>query len=74
MPAKPAKAEEPKATVRTVAVVAPPHVQHARAIRISGQTDADKRATLAIRVMGVINELPVRQGDHVNKGDLDHAP
>ena len=51
-------------------MVAPPHVQHARAIRISGQTEADKRATLAIRVMGVIEELPVRQGEHVNKGDL----
>ena len=72
--AKPAPKEEPKATLRTVAVVTPPHVQHARAIRISGQTDADKRAMLAIRVMGIIEELPVRQGDHVNKGDLDHAP
>jgi len=68
--AKPAQTEEPKATVRTVAVVAPPHVQHARAIRISGHTEAEKRASLAIRVMGVIKELPVRQGDHVNKGDL----
>lgn len=64
------KAEEPTAPVRTVAVVKAPHVQHARAIRISGQTEAEKRATLAIRVMGVIQELPVRQGDHVNRGDL----
>src|SRR3954470_18634646 len=54
---KPAPKEEPKATLRTVAVVSPPHVQHARAIRISGHTDADKRATLAIRVMGIIKEL-----------------
>jgi multidrug efflux system membrane fusion protein len=69
-PAKPAEAEQPKPTLRTVAVVIPPHVPHARAIRISGQTDAEKRATLAIRVMGVITELPVKQGDHVNKGDL----
>ena len=68
--AKPAQTEEPKATVRTVAVVSPPHVQHARAIRVSGHTEAEKRATLAIRVMGVIKELPVRQGEHVNKGDL----
>ena len=68
--AKPAQTEEPKALVRTVAVVAPPHVQHARAIRISGQTEAEKRATLATRVMGVIKELPVRQGEHVNRGDL----
>ena len=67
---KPAAAEQPKAPARTVGVVKAPHVQHARAIRISGQTDAEKRATLAIRVMGVIKELPVKQGDHVNTGDL----
>lgn len=66
----PPKAEEPKAPVRTVGVVAPPHIQHARAIRISGQTEAEKRATLAVRVMGIIKELPVKQGDHVNRGDL----
>lgn len=74
-PAKPAdpkkvEAEQPAAAPRTVGVVVPPHVQHARAIRISGHTEADKRATLAIRVMGVIKDLPVKQGDHVNKGDL----
>ncbi len=73
-PAKPAEAGKPEAeqpkAARTVGVVIPPHVQHARAIRISGRTEADKRATLAIRVMGIIDELPVKQGDHVNKGDL----
>jgi multidrug efflux system membrane fusion protein len=67
---KPAETEQPKVTLRTVAVVTPPRVEHARAIRISGHTEAEKRATLAIRVMGVIKELPVREGDHVNKGDL----
>lgn len=67
-PQKPA--EEPKAPARTVGVVAPQHVEHARAIRISGRTEADKRALLAIRVMGVIKELPVKQGDHVDRGDL----
>src|SRR5690348_7490222 len=65
-PAKPAEAEQPKAPLRTVAVVAPPRLQHARAILISGQTEAEKRAILATRVMGLITELPVRQGDHVN--------
>jgi multidrug efflux system membrane fusion protein len=69
-PAKPAQSEQPAAPARTVAVVAAPHIQHARAIRISGQTEAEKRATLATRVMGLIKELPVKQGDHVNKGDL----
>lgn len=67
---QPPKVEEPKQVVRTVGVVLAPHIQHARAIRISGLTEAEKRATLAIRVMGVIKELPVKQGDHVNRGDL----
>ncbi len=53
--------------LRTVAVVAPPRLQHARAIRISGHTEAEKRALLAIRVMGIIKELPVKQGQHVNR-------
>jgi membrane fusion protein, multidrug efflux system len=63
-------AEQPKAPLRTVAVIAPPRLNHARAIRISGRTEAEKRAILAIRVMGVIKELPVKQGQHVNRGDL----
>lgn len=67
---KPAAAEQPKAPVRTVAVITPPRVNHSRAIRISGQTEADKRATLATRAGGIIAELPVRQGDHVKAGDL----
>ncbi len=70
---KPAAAEPPKAAeapARTVKVVVPPREAHARAIRISGLTEADKRAVLATRVGGVIAELPVRQGDHVKTGDL----
>jgi multidrug efflux system membrane fusion protein len=43
---------------------------HARAIRISGMTEADKRAVLATRVGGVIAELPVKQGQRVKVGDL----
>jgi membrane fusion protein, multidrug efflux system len=62
--------QQPAPPARTVAVVTPPRSQYARAIRISGQTEAEKRATLAIRVMGVITELKVKQGDHVNRGDL----
>ena len=60
----------PKAPLRTVAVVTPPRVKHARAIRISGQTEAEKRVTLATRVMGVIESLPVKQGERVKRGDL----
>jgi membrane fusion protein, multidrug efflux system len=68
--AKPAQAEQPKPPVRTVAVIQPPHVMHARAIRMSGQTEADKRAVLAARVAGVIAELPVKEGERVRAGDL----
>ena len=67
---KPAETEQPKATLRTVAVITPPRVEHARAIRISGRTEAEKRVTLATRVMGVIESLPVKQGQRVNRGDL----
>lgn len=63
-------AELPKAPTRTVAVITPPRVQHARAIRMSGQTEADKRAVLATRVGGVIASLPVKQGQHVKAGEL----
>lgn len=51
---KAAEVEKPAPVLRTVAVVTPPRIQHARAIRISGHTEAEKRVTLATRVMGVI--------------------
>jgi multidrug efflux system membrane fusion protein len=66
---KPAEAERPKAA-RTVAVVTPPRRTYARAIRVSGLTEADKRAVLATRVAGIIDQLPVKQGQHVKTGDL----
>jgi multidrug efflux system membrane fusion protein len=66
--AKPEPAEQ-KASLRIVKVVTPPRSEHARAIRISGVTEADKRAVLATRVAGIISELPVKQGDHVKLGD-----
>src|SRR5690606_1762350 len=68
------KAEQAKADdvapARVVKVVKPPRDEHARAIRISGLTEADKRAVLATRVAGIIDKLPVKQGDHVKTGDL----
>ncbi|MGB3537422.1 MAG: efflux RND transporter periplasmic adaptor subunit [Mesorhizobium sp.] len=67
---KVADKEQLKASARTVAVVTPPRSMHARAIRISGLTEADKRAVLATRVGGVIARLPVRQGQRVKAGDL----
>jgi len=65
-----AETGQPKAPLRTVAVITPPRVMHARAIRISGQTAADKRAVLATRVGGVIARLPARQGQRVRSGEL----
>src|SRR5690606_4387381 len=66
-------AEAPQAEqlpVRTVGVVNPPRIEHSRAIRLSGSTDADTRAILATRAAGMVSELPVEQGDKVKRGDL----
>ena len=68
--AKPAVVEAAKPPVRTVAVLTPPRVHHARAIRISGQTEADKRAVLGTRASGVIAALPISEGQAVKAGDL----
>ncbi|MBX3579025.1 MAG: efflux RND transporter periplasmic adaptor subunit [Rhizobiaceae bacterium] len=68
----PATAAEEAAppVLRTVAVVVPPRVQHARAIRISGQTQADQRAVLTTRAAGVIGDLRVQKGSAVKAGDV----
>lgn len=70
--AKPATvaAADPTAALRTVAVVTPPRIQHARAIHVAGLTQPDKRAVVATRAAGVIAELPIRQGDHVTKSQV----
>lgn len=68
-PAQPVP-EEAKPVLRTVAVVTPPRIQHARAIHVAGQTAPDKKAVIATRVAGVIGELPVKQGDRIKAGDL----
>lgn len=65
-----AEPEKANAIVRTVAVVTPPRINHARAIRISGQTQPDKRAVMTTRAGGIVAELPVKKGDHVKAGDL----
>jgi multidrug efflux system membrane fusion protein len=67
---KPSDAAQPAATPRTVAVVVPPRMQHARAIRISGLTEADKRAVVATRTAGIVADLPIKQGDRVKKGQI----
>ena len=65
-----AQAQQPAAPLRTVGVVSPPRILHSRAIRLSGSTDADKRAVLATRAAGIVEELPFDQGDRVRRGDL----
>jgi multidrug efflux system membrane fusion protein len=67
-PAPATAAEAPETVARTVAVVVPPRVQHARAIRLSGLTQADKRAVLATRAAGIIEQLPIKQGQTVKAG------
>ncbi|PSM19223.1 MULTISPECIES: efflux RND transporter periplasmic adaptor subunit [Nitratireductor] len=56
--------------LRTVAVVVPPRTMHARTIRVSGTTEANKRTRLAARVGGIVSELPVEKGSPVDAGDL----
>lgn len=56
--------------IHTVGVIDPPRTEHARAIRIPGRTQANMRSALAARTAGVIAELPVREGQRVEKGDV----
>ncbi len=58
---------QPKPVIRTVAAVEPVFVDHARAIRLSGITEADKRAVLAARAEGIIAALNLTQGGVVQK-------
>ncbi|MFN6951181.1 MAG: efflux RND transporter periplasmic adaptor subunit [Albidovulum sp.] len=51
--------------LRTVAAVTPVFADHAREIRISGATGADKSAVLAARANGVIASLLIAKGDEV---------
>ena len=56
-------------TLRTVAAITPEVKEHARAIRISGVTDADKRSVLAARTSGVILSLPIAEGADIAAGE-----
>lgn len=67
---KPVEPAAPAAVLRTVAVVKVPQVKHARAIHVSGQTAADKKAVLSIRAGGIVAERPAAEGDMVKEGDL----
>jgi len=61
---------ETKPLVRTVAAVEPVFVDHARMIRLSGITAADKRVALAARADGVIASLGLTKGGSVAQGTV----
>jgi len=59
---------EKKPVLRTVAAVDPVFIDHARMIRLSGITAADKRVELAARADGVIASLGLVKGGSVEQG------
>lgn len=65
-----AAAEPARPALRVVAAVTPAFADHAREIRVSGVTGADKRAALAARASGVIATLPIAKGDRVAADDV----
>ncbi|WP_413875843.1 efflux RND transporter periplasmic adaptor subunit [Albidovulum sp.] len=71
-PAAPDTATETAAppALRVVAAMTPVFADHAREIRVSGITGADKRAVLAARSSGVISTLPISKGDRVTADDV----
>ena len=57
-------------SLQSVAVAAIPSIDHARSVRVSGVTQADKRTDMTARAGGIIAELLVEQGDIVEQGDV----
>ncbi len=64
----PAEAAPARPLLPTVAAVAPKFAEHARAIRLSGETQADKTVTLAARANGVVLRLEVAEGQRIAAG------
>lgn len=56
--------------LQTVGVAVIPSIEHARSVRVSGVTSADKEINVTARTQGIIAELTVRQGDVVRAGDV----
>lgn len=54
--------------LRTVAVIMPAVIDHARIIHLSGTTTAEKRVVLAARSDGVINALYLEKGTSIAEG------
>lgn len=67
-PTPEAPATETAPLVRTVSAVQPSFIDHARRIRLSGITEADKRVELAARADGVIASLAMTKGGVVDAG------
>lgn len=63
-------AAEKAPLVRTVSAVEAVFIDHARAIRMSGITEADKRTDLAARAEGVIASLALTKGGKVDAGSV----
>ncbi|MEM8539430.1 MAG: efflux RND transporter periplasmic adaptor subunit [Pseudomonadota bacterium] len=63
------EANNPRA-LQTVGVAKIPSMDHARSVRISGITEADKKIEIPARTSGIISELLIKQGDVVEAGDL----
>lgn len=67
---EPAATEEKAPVLRTVAAIQPEVIDHSRVIRISGATEADKRATLAARTSGIVAALTIGQGKPVEENAI----
>ncbi|WP_421855873.1 efflux RND transporter periplasmic adaptor subunit [Oricola sp.] len=67
-----AEGQTPEAAPKfqTVGTAVIPQVSHARSVRISGVTQADKRTVLTARTGGIIGELNIAQGAIVKEGDV----
>jgi len=53
-----------------VAVVNTRVVSHSRRLLLSGRTEADRKVVTFARTNGMLQELRVRRGSHVKKGDI----
>lgn len=65
-----AEQQAPAPPLFKVAVIDAAVERHARAIVLSGRTEADNRASAVARAAGSIVELKVRRGDRVQEGDI----
>jgi multidrug efflux system membrane fusion protein len=75
----PHESAQSKASVRSdtaarkpfrVAVIEANVVDHKRKLVLAGRTEADRRVTVTARSGGVLTELRVRRGAHVQEGDI----